>query len=273
MSDEKPRIELNWVQAVAGPLAAVTSAVLLSTFGVAGTLIGAALGSLVLTTGNAVYSYYLHVTRERVANAQMAAALRVGLVQNRLRDASDSVTSEGPSPGAGALVDELGAADADLGRAQQELEEGDPDDAVPGWRSVLSGLPWKRVLLVSVGLFVAAMAIILAFELVTGRAVSSYTGGSDPDRRTSIPGLGGGAETDGEDPAPEEEPAAPTEEAPPAEQGDVVVPYDDATAPTSTPTPTESALEPTPTPTPATEPTPTTVEPQATVEGTPVPTP
>ena len=34
MTDDKPRIEFNWVQASAASLAAVTSAVLLSTFGI-----------------------------------------------------------------------------------------------------------------------------------------------------------------------------------------------------------------------------------------------
>ncbi len=39
-------------------------------------------------------------------------------------------------------------------------------------------------------IFVVAMLVILTFELVTGRAVSSYTRGSDSGTRTSIPGLG-----------------------------------------------------------------------------------
>ena len=55
----------------------MSSAVLLSTVGVAGTIIGAAIGSVVATAGSAIYSYYLRVTRERVAAAQAAALDRV----------------------------------------------------------------------------------------------------------------------------------------------------------------------------------------------------
>lgn len=269
MTDDKPRIEINWVQAAAGALAAVTSAVLLSTVGVAGTIIGAALGSLVLTTGNAVYSHYLGVTKERVAKAQLAAAVGIGLARTRVRDASADVASDGPSPEPAELADELAAADDQLDRAQEVLEQADPEDASPGWRTVLAGLPWKRVLLVSTGIFIAAMAMILAFELVAGRAVSSYTGGSDPDRRTSIPGLGSGTATDSDDATPDDAPADPAEQ--PDEEP--LVPEDPAE-----PTTTEETVpaEPTPTPTPEAEPTaeptpePTT---EATPEEEPVPTP
>ena len=267
MTEEKPRIEFNWVQASAGSLAAVTSAVLLSTVGVAGTLIGAALGSLALTTGNAVYSYYIRVTKERMARAQTGAALRIGLAQNRVRDASVDVASDGPAAGADHVADELAAVDQHLDRAQAVLEQGDPDETTPGWRSILADLPWKRVLLYSAGIFVAAMALILAFELATGRAVSSYTGGSDPDRRTSIPGLGGGTAADTDDVTRDDAPTEPTEQ---SDEEDLLVPDDEPVEPT--PTPTEETAPAEPTPTPLTEPTPTP-EPEPTTDAEPVPTP
>ena len=74
---EQDRVEINWVQVSASALAAVSSAVLLSTVGVAGTIIGAAVGSVVATAGSAIYSYYLRITHERVAQAQAAALDRV----------------------------------------------------------------------------------------------------------------------------------------------------------------------------------------------------
>lgn len=191
MSEDAPRrLEVNWVQTLAGALAAVTSAVLLSTVGVAGTLIGAALGSLVLTVGNAVYSYYLDVTKERVAKAQAAAAARMAEARRRVNQASreveDGVTDAGIK---------LAEADEELEEAQEALDDAAEHPAPEGrtdWREVLRNLPWKRIAIVASAIFVLAMLIILAFELITGRAVSSYTGGSDPDRRTSIPGFGGG---------------------------------------------------------------------------------
>lgn len=267
MTEEKPRIEFNWIQASAGSLAAVSSAVLLSTVGVAGTLIGAALGSLALTTGNAVYSYYIRVTKARMAQAQTAAALRIGLAQNRVRDASVDVASDASAPDADQVADELAAVDQDLDRAQAVLEQGDPDEATPGWRSILADLPWKRILLYSTGIFLAAMALILAFELATGRAVSSYTGGSDPDRRTSIPGFGGGTAADTDDATRDDAPTDPTQQ---SDEEDLLVPDDEPVEPT----PTEETAPAEPTPTPLTEPTPTPeAEPEPTTEAEPVPTP
>ena len=69
------RLQVDAVAASA--LAAVSSAVLLSSVGVAGTIIGAAVGSVVATAGSAIYSYYLRITHERVAQAQAAALDRV----------------------------------------------------------------------------------------------------------------------------------------------------------------------------------------------------
>lgn len=188
MTDDKPRIEFNWVQASAASLAAVTSAVLLSTFGVAGTLIGAAVGSLALTVGNAVYSYSINATKHRVATAQSVAVARVGQARAaasrtaKIENAPEKVR-EGPDQ-------------ARRGR------EGDLYPVPEDTRGVLAALPWKRIAFVSLGVFVAAMLMILAFELVTGRAVSSFTGSDD--RRNSIPGWGDGSATE-KDPDPQDE--------------------------------------------------------------------
>jgi hypothetical protein len=258
MTEDKPRIELNWVQALAAPLAAVTSAVLLSTFGVAGTLIGAALGSLALTIGNAVYSYSIKATRHRVATAQTVASARIGLAQTRV----DEITADGgdatpasPERTARDLVETR----EDLDRAQSVLEDADPDPAPGGWRSVLVALPWRRIVLLSSAVFVTAMLVIVAFELTTGRALSSYTGSDD--RRTSIPGWGDRSETE-QDPLPQDE-GTPADEAPEAPGEEDVLPPTEAEPTAGTTAPTQTA-EPSPTPTapaPApVEPTPESVE-------------
>src|SRR6476620_9514701 len=76
--DRQPdRVEINWVQVGGSALAAVSSAVLLSTVGVAGTIIGAAIGSVFATAGSSIYSHYLRVSRARVAAAQVAAFERL----------------------------------------------------------------------------------------------------------------------------------------------------------------------------------------------------
>lgn len=248
--DERPRLEINWAQSTGGALAAVSSAVLLSTFGVAGTLIGAALGSLVITVGGAIYSYSIRATKQRVAMTQAVAAARIGLAQARVREASEGV-AEGTPRVAGDAAEDLAEAEVDLDRAQAVLEH-EPEEAAErlDWRSVLAGLPWKRIAAGATAIFVAAMLVILAFELISGRAVSSYTGGSDPDRRTSIPGIGGG-----DDSAPEQ----PEEQQPegPAGEPDEAEPTVEPTEPVPTePVTTEPVPGPTEVPTTETSPVP-----------------
>ncbi|MGB3761946.1 MAG: hypothetical protein WA966_01910, partial [Ornithinimicrobium sp.] len=79
-------------------------------------------------------------------------------------------------------------------------------------RQMVRDLPWRRIAALSGALFAVSMILIVAFELSTGRAVSTYTGGStDNSVGTSIPGWSGtgenslGNDDDGPDvPAPGE---------------------------------------------------------------------
>lgn len=206
MSEEKPKVDVNVVQVVASALAAVSSAVLLSTVGVAGTLIGAAVGSVVATVAGAVYSYSLEASRSRVAAAaQLAASARV---RRPGRDRTRQVPTD-------------------------EQPEQPAQQAGPAWRETLAALPWARVALVAAGVFVAAMVVIVSFELIAGKPVSKLTNGTTGDRSgTSIPGLGGSdkptrtptetsspAQTTGESPtsATESPSASPSESATPSE--------------------------------------------------------
>src|SRR5699024_12338748 len=56
---KEPGLQVNWVGAVGSGLGSVTSAVLLSTTGAAGTWIGAGIGTFIITVGGAIYAYYL----------------------------------------------------------------------------------------------------------------------------------------------------------------------------------------------------------------------
>jgi hypothetical protein len=166
------RIDVNWVQTLAGGLAAMSSAVLLSTVGAAGTIVGAALGSIAITVGSAVYSHYLAVSRERVAAARAAALQRAYRPRDMARVGSVAGTST--------LVDQP-VVDT-MKDAPRRIR----------WREVAGGLGWKRIVVAALGTFVLVMGVILLFELSTGRTVSSYTGGSDADgARTSLSVLSG----------------------------------------------------------------------------------
>ncbi len=187
---QQDRLSINWINSVGAALGAVSAAVMLSTLGVAGTLLGAALSSLCITVGGAVYARSLQVTKERLAKAQRLAASGVTRAQERtsVRTATRLAPSAEPTP-----------------------DGGEPPPR-QSWTQTVQTLPWKRIAAGTVGLFILAMAIIVAFELTTGRPVSSYTGGSSDTRTgTSVPGLGDRRPDTGTPGTDEQQPASPDE--------------------------------------------------------------
>jgi hypothetical protein len=255
--ENESRVGTGWMQVAASALAAVSSAVLLSTLGVAGTLIGAALGSVVATIGTSLYTRTLDVSRQQVA-AQAAALRRVTSARTEL----DEVVSA-RRRGEAVSETQVALAGQELDEAEEVLTT-DEAPSTPGvrrweWPPQLS---WRRLAVLAAAVFVVAMATITAFELTTGQAVSVYTGGSDRKTGSTVPGLGSGGDrkptpTDGatpEDPAGEpdeseppsdtatEEPTEPTEPTDPTgEPSDV---------PSEEPAPSPS-LDPTPSPSPS----------------------
>jgi hypothetical protein len=70
--DPKPRFEVNGVQVCASTLAAMSGAVVASIFGVTGTVVGAAVGSIIATTGSALYGHGIRRTTEKLQQTQAA---------------------------------------------------------------------------------------------------------------------------------------------------------------------------------------------------------
>jgi hypothetical protein len=260
--EEKPGI--NWIQVVAGALAAVSSAVLLSTLGVAGTMIGAALGSVVASVASAWYTRGLDASRQQVA-AQAAALKRVAAARSKL-DEAVAARNRGETGADTGLMQ----ADEALGEAEEALEqashvaEGEaagtddvvesvPHDPLYGAEAGRK-LPWNRIALVAAGIFAAAMVAITIFELTTGRAVSTYTGGSDKDTGSTVPGVQQAPERTEEEPSPRDGEPSESEEVAPTEETE---PTDEPTAePSLTPTTpsAEPSVIPSPTETPSAEP-------------------
>jgi hypothetical protein len=253
-ADPSPKLDIDWLKTIAGALAAVSSAVLLSTLGAAGTIIGAALGSVIATVGGALYSQGLARSRERLAQAQSLALRRVGIAQAEVRRAS---RHQGDDP---AVDAHLAHADERLGEAKAELGAIADEPPTAGWRERLVVLPWKRISLVAAGLFATAILAITAFELLAGESVSSITGGTDGDGGPTITRIGGGSDTSRDDRAPSDDTATPSGE-PSSEPPDEASPTDEPTdepseSPSESTTPTPSPLAPTtPAPTLTVEPT------------------
>lgn len=233
---EKRGLEIDWIRTAAGALAAVASAFLLSFLGAAGTIIGAALGSLIVTISSAVFAQGLSSSKRTLAKAQATAARKVGIAQaevSRAERADDSTAHDS----------HLEHADERLTEAQDDLDKARSTPSV-GWRERLRTLPWKRVLLGAALLFVVAIGVITVFELAAGQTVSSITGGSGDGGTTigHVSDRGDSSNDDdnggGESPSP-----TPSETESPSE------------TPTDTPSPTDTG-EPTETPTPTPTPTP-----------------
>lgn len=246
MTDDTQKLDIDWLKTIGGALAAVSSAVLLSTLGAAGTIIGAALGSVVVTVGGALYSQGLARSRERLLQAQTAALRRVGVAQAEVRRA-------GRSQGDDRRVDaHLAHAQLTLDRAKEDL--GGLAEPSPGnaWRARLAALPWRRIGLGAAGLFAAAVVAITAFELLVGESVSSITGGTRGDGPTIGRLVGGGSETPVREDVPPTEQPAPSDETSPQPSAPAVPSTEPSTEPSA---PVES---PAGSDTPVPEPAPTT---------------
>ncbi|MBM0126044.1 hypothetical protein [Pimelobacter simplex] len=225
--ERAPRID--WPATVAGAGAAVTVAVLLSTLGAAGTLIGAALGSVVATISTALYKQGIESSRRRVAEVQAAALQREAARAHRHVEAPE-------------LTDAAGAED--------DAQDDEAADAGASLADRWAALPWKRIAVLAAALFVLTLVVISAVELIAGRSVSTITGGTDGKDRTSIGGVFGDGGSGGKDEG-EQQQELPAEQTPtptptPTDTGSTVAPTEPAT-PTAPVTPTAPSDLPAPT--------------------------
>lgn len=145
-AETKQKLDLNLTQVAGAALAAVTTAVVGSELGTAGTLIGAAGASVISTVGTAVYRTSLERSRQRVRS-----------LAHRPRPSTASA-HKADSP------------NADLPMA--DLSMADLPKAEPSHRSRRStALRWGAVIVGSVGAFLLAMAVITGFEWADGQTV------------------------------------------------------------------------------------------------------
>ncbi len=151
--DSARKIDLNLSHVAAAALAAVTTAVLGSELGAAGTLIGAAGASVITTVGTAVYKASLERSRERVRS-----------LAQRTR----------PSPeGSRTVRSRLAAVNAPTGNEPGD-EQGDDDTHGPqAWdRSRrFATLRWGAAVVGAFGAFLLAMMVITGFEWASGESV------------------------------------------------------------------------------------------------------
>ncbi|MBC7632705.1 hypothetical protein [Aeromicrobium sp.] len=205
-----PLAEISWFQVAASVLASVTAAWIASSLGVAGTLIGAAMGSFVITISTAFYGRTLDKGRTLLVTTAAGTVVQQRVEDGDIAEAIQDVEESG-SPAVGAKV----------------------VDDKPG------RLRWKPIVITTVSVLALSVAAIGAYELVTDTPF-----GSDPGNPRIGNPFGGHQST----PTPSDTPA--TTENPTADPSATPTTAAPSPAPTATtPPPTVQTPEPTATPT------------------------
>ena len=198
---------MSWFQLAASVLAAFTAAWLASRLGVAGTLVGAALGSAVVTVTSAFYARTLDKGRTLLVTTASGT-----VIQRRVNE------------------------DGEIGETLEQAGEVGPVKGAEFVEDESKGrLHWKTIIITTVVVLALALAAISTYELVTGETL-------DGSKGTTIGDTFGGTKGKPEPSDPTTEPTTePTETTPtttPAPTATTPTPTPSATTPT--PTPTES---------------------------------
>ncbi|MFE7406431.1 hypothetical protein [Isoptericola sp. NPDC057559] len=254
---EAPKTRLSLTQIVASALAAVSATVLMSFFGVAGTIIGAGLASVVTVIGNFFYTRSIEKTHEQLKPVvtQLASKSRRTTETSHgtvvtVADAGGGTTVETPVT-TGSAADPLPGGDdgptdgGDPAGSEEPAEE--PRNA---WLRFVEKHGTKKVLAVSAAaLFVVVMGVVLVIELAIGKPLSDAVRGQEGSG-TSI----SRSSTDSGGSTPDPTPSGPAEDPAnvPGDQstGDPTTGTTDGSTDGTTDTPTQ---EPAPDPTGGTD--------------------
>lgn len=264
---EKPRIELNLGRLAAGALAAVTAAALCSRLGVAGTLVGTGVISLVSGAASVIYQRSLERTRTVVSSTRQKITDN-GLSMTRVLRVDRSPADDEPGP-----------ADQPTEQFSVAPEESDvqPEQTGPRgvWASLRSYLhsPRRRWVIAGAGAlltFVVALGAVAGLELLRGESLSGQAHG------TTVGAIFGGGGASHNQPAPAH--PAPTTSSSTTPSPSAPGTPSHSTAPKS-PSPT-ATTSPTQTPSASTTPSPsgqapptTAPSPTGSAPGAPSPTP
>lgn len=208
--------DISWFQVAASVLAAVTSAWVASSLGVGGTLIGAALGSFVITISTAFYGRTLDKGKTLIVQTASGTVVQKEIHDGEISAALEEVAEVDHSPVARAEVIET-----------------------PKRR-----LRWKTITATAVIVLGISLAAMGAYEVVTGDAF----GADKQNPRIGNPWGGGSSQSSDDDPEPKPDPTPKPSSSPSAS-----TPTPSAPAPTQSPAPAPTATTPAPAvePTPA----------------------
>ncbi len=197
--------DVSWLQLVASVLAAVTAAWIASRLGIAGTLIGAALGSFVVTISSAFYGRTLDHTRTLLIQTESGTVIERQVEEGEIREALDE------------------AADVDSAARGAKFVDEKPR------------LHWKTIIITAIVVLSLSLAAISTIELITNRTL-------DGDHGTTI-GDSFGGNRDKPEPKPtQSETTDPTTTVPttPTPTATTTTPTPSPSTTTPTPTPTQT---------------------------------
>jgi hypothetical protein len=163
--DAKPaKFELSLSQTLGGALAAMTAAALGSRLGVGGTIIGAAVASIIAGVAGAFYTHSLRAGREKVKTVW------TGRIAGSDTKAAVDVVPNTPvwdSPEAAAETRVLPT----IPPLQSQTRPSEVRQPTPG-----RTMPWKGMLVGALAVFAIAVGGLTGFELLSGSALSGGQG-------------------------------------------------------------------------------------------------
>jgi hypothetical protein len=195
---------------IAGTLAAVSAAVVGSFLGVAGTLIGAAVASIIGSVGTELYTRFINRGSKKIVSTFVTAPAAVG------------------TPTVVAAEDELPS-----------------EEPVVERKPARKDVRWGRIVAMAGALFVLAMGSLTAFELLTGKSVPAAVGHTTSSTTTIGSALSGDNGTDeNRKPTPSESAAPDSTEAPADGQPTGTPTAEPTGTPTAPPTGTTEPVDP-----------------------------
>jgi hypothetical protein len=175
-------LKFSYRQILASAGGAVLSAVIASIFGVKGTIVGVAIGSVAATTGTALLFQSIERTNAAVKQVVVRVPEHTKLLRRLGGTTTAGVTETEPATSS-PLAEETAttatgpdgavtAADAEPAEDQTE-----PVPATPAAPGAVAGLRWPVVAAMIAGVFVFSLLLVTGVELIAGRPLADLFGG------------------------------------------------------------------------------------------------
>ncbi len=189
MANDRPKLGLSGPQIIGGALAAASAAVAASWLGVAGTVLGAVVVSLVASIGSALYTHSLERSRHVIRESLPVSPIL-------------------PTRGAagGAAGGEAATAVLPLVATPAADDEGSPESSGQPAARPVGSVSWRTVGVSALASLALAAAVLTGFETFVGKPASSITGAGDGGGTTVSQLVGNGSNS-----SDQSDPVAPTD--------------------------------------------------------------